>query len=415
MKVAFLGNMNNNNFSLMRYFRDLGVDAHLLPFANDGVGTLTHFTPENDTWDIEKWRPYIHPMDIANSLTSIVGSLKKLRLPPTKRQIEKLISGYDVFIGSGLVPAILGRVGLGMDIFYPYGIGIEYVGTHEHLKKKRVSYLKELSHNYVRQKQIEGIRNARHCINSDMSITKKTFEEMGKGFHSLAIPMVYNREEVADAQLSSRVCSLREKIEGFDFKIFSHARLLWAHDPSYTLSEWEQCSKHNNWLIIGYAEFVKRFPESASILVLVEFGPDVTVTRQLCADIGIEDKVLWLPKMPRKEIMYLLGLCDVGVGQFYMDHGAMWGGTGWEVLASGKPLLQRFNFSEKEFIDIFGHEPPPILNAKSPESITMHLIDVYLNKDKSVDIGRASKAWFDKNNGIGLAKKWLELLAADSQ
>ena len=32
MKVALIGNMNNNNFSIMRYFRDLGIDAHLILF-----------------------------------------------------------------------------------------------------------------------------------------------------------------------------------------------------------------------------------------------------------------------------------------------------------------------------------------------------------------------------------------------
>ena len=38
MKIALLGNMNNNNFALLRYFRDLGFDAHLLLFKNDGTG-----------------------------------------------------------------------------------------------------------------------------------------------------------------------------------------------------------------------------------------------------------------------------------------------------------------------------------------------------------------------------------------
>ena len=53
MKIALIGNMNNNNFALMRYFRILGADAHLLLYSNDGKGELSHFKPECDTWDIE--------------------------------------------------------------------------------------------------------------------------------------------------------------------------------------------------------------------------------------------------------------------------------------------------------------------------------------------------------------------------
>ena len=54
MKIAFVGNMNNNNFAIMRYFRDLGADAHLVLWADDGRGPLEHFVPENDTWEIDR-------------------------------------------------------------------------------------------------------------------------------------------------------------------------------------------------------------------------------------------------------------------------------------------------------------------------------------------------------------------------
>ena len=47
MKIVILGNMNNNGFALMRYLRDLGADAHLFLFANDGTGSLSHFAPND--------------------------------------------------------------------------------------------------------------------------------------------------------------------------------------------------------------------------------------------------------------------------------------------------------------------------------------------------------------------------------
>ena len=53
MKVAILGNMNNNNFALMRYSRDLNVDAKLLLFENDGILENSQFTCESDTYEID--------------------------------------------------------------------------------------------------------------------------------------------------------------------------------------------------------------------------------------------------------------------------------------------------------------------------------------------------------------------------
>lgn len=45
-RVALVGNMNNNHFALLRYLRDLGVNATLLMFSNEAA----HFYPQQDTW-----------------------------------------------------------------------------------------------------------------------------------------------------------------------------------------------------------------------------------------------------------------------------------------------------------------------------------------------------------------------------
>jgi len=68
MKIALIGNMNNNNFSIMRYFRDLGTDAHLLRWRDDEIGPNNHFIPENDTRNMDKWKPYIHKLPIDGSI-----------------------------------------------------------------------------------------------------------------------------------------------------------------------------------------------------------------------------------------------------------------------------------------------------------------------------------------------------------
>jgi hypothetical protein len=73
MKIALIGNMNNNGFSLLRYFLDLGVEAALFPYSDDGVGNLTHFCPEADTWQFEKWRNHVSVLPFANNIKSTCG------------------------------------------------------------------------------------------------------------------------------------------------------------------------------------------------------------------------------------------------------------------------------------------------------------------------------------------------------
>ena len=60
MKIAILGNMNNNGLSLLRHFYDLGYDSKLLLYSNDGVDDHSHFSWTNDTWNTKKWAPRVY-------------------------------------------------------------------------------------------------------------------------------------------------------------------------------------------------------------------------------------------------------------------------------------------------------------------------------------------------------------------
>jgi hypothetical protein len=117
--------------------------------------------------------------------------------------------------------------------------------------------------------------------------------------------------------------------------------------------------------------------------------------------------------MDRRELMLIIPQISVGVGEFYEIPKMIWGGTGWEVLASGKPLLQGFNFEPGEFKENYGYPPPPMLPVRNQEDILGHLLEMADHPDKREVIGQGAKAWFDEYNGIGLAKKWLELLSKD--
>ena len=411
LRIAIIGNMNNNGFTIMRYFRDLGFNAYLLPYSTDGIGNLSHFSPEADTWDIDSWKYYIRPLNIPNSSRGIVQAILSNVWPSKLRQ--DLLLNYDFFIGSGAAPAIFEAMKLRLDIFYPYGVGIEFYGDFEFLEQRKSSLFRRIVYGYIRRLQSKGIRKTRYCINPEMSITKDSFEEIGRSFFQLSVPVVYNREKNTQALLHPRISSVIKQLQSYDLSVFSCARLLWDKSTLQSIygeENWKSASKNSDWLFIGLAQFIRENPEARTVLVCVEYGPDIEATKELIDDLGISQNVIWLPKLQRKEIMSVLQACDIGVGEFRSDPGILWGGTGWEVLSCGKPLLQSFNFSDASFESEFGYPPPFMLDVKSCQDVTTHFNTLYKDVDRFDAIHNKLSQWFERYNGIGLAKQWLDLL-----
>ena len=396
--------MNNNGFAIMRYFRDLGADAWLLPFATDGRGASSHFAPEADTWDFAKWRQFVRPLPVPNSTAAIVGRPARLRPPPSKHRLRNLFSRYDRFIGSGVAPALFERLGKRLDIFFPYSIGIELYGTSELLGRMAKSPVRRRLYQLVRKLQARGIRGARLCLNAELSLTKRSFEEIGKPFLNLGIPAVYNREPYPEPEPPEHLRAALSRIAEADLALFCSARQMWLRHPDISPADWPSATKNSDWLFRGLAEFVRARPRARPLLTVIEYGPDVDAAKALVGELGITDYVQWLPVLPRREILLLLAACDIGVGEFYTDTGLLWGGTGWETLASGRPLLQAFNFPGRSFAEAFGHEPPPVLDARSPHDIAGHLLALQSSPEKGREMGLACAKWFDEHGGIGLAE-----------
>jgi hypothetical protein len=423
MKVAILGNMNNNGFSLMRYLRDLGVDAHLLLYSNDGKGSLEHFKPENDTFEIDKWKAYIHQTDIMNGPHHVISiSLQKvffilynlrnkllgreLRLSPlTTTNLTNTLQSYNKVVTSGYGPAILFRANRTATIFSPYAIGIE--GVNRMYAPRAASILKRALFEYGRYLQINALRLTEHIVNSEMGITKTTLHKNGLHFKTLSMPMLYVCQNYANSSGHINVDKLGAKIEECDFSIMMHCRLAWNDIICKTNNV---RSKNNHWVIISFKALLNAKPSLNAKMIILEYGPDVENTRNLIDELGLKESVIWVPKTSRKNIMWLLQKVSVGVGEFIETPNTMWGGTGWEVLASGKPLLQGFFFESEEFEQMMNHPEPPLLKVRNQEDVYKHLIDMADHPEKAKEIGLASQKWFNTYNGLNLAKQWLNLI-----
>lgn len=397
MKVALVGNMNNNNFAMLRYLRDLGVDAHLLLFENE----LDHFVPENDTWQVAKWQPYIHALPFGNNPRHLV--LKSGAL------IREALREYPLSIGSGLAPALFRKAGLRLSIFYPYACGIEWVGVLS--SDERPRSLTHLFHRWVRWCQIRGLRhNTAYCtcLENLCGITEEAFKLLGVPYTPLGIPMVYNREQQGLEAISPELLRVKAQMEGRDLVIFSHARHYWRSRNSDPWSMRLGLLKRNDLLIRAFAEYLKTARRENPLLVLLEYGSDVEASRQLIVELGVTASVLWLPKMSRKHLTYLMAGADFVVGEFNRE--GNWGGTAWEGLAAGRPVFQAVNLTPETYLRKAGHELPPFLHVGQESDILTHLRRFEVAPAEYVEIGRQGKAWFERHQGQALAAEYVRLL-----
>ena len=74
--------------------------------------------------------------------------------------------------------------------------------------------------------------------------------------------------------------------------------------------------------------------------------------------------------------MWLINKSTVICGEFHDLPRTIWGSTGWEALAAGKPLLQYFDFEEGEFFNCYNIPEPPILKVNKQEDILFHLNEI---------------------------------------
>lgn len=415
MKVAVIGNMNNNGFSITRYFRLLGADAHLFQYLDDGRGGLSHFGPENDTWEIDSWAPYIHRLAIPNAPTALLGhrlnamlvAVKGLNIGP-RTSLRQVASEFDAIVGSGIAPAALHQLDVSLDIFFPYSTGVEFVEGGS-VYGRNPSWWRRALSQVAKRYQCHGIRRARHVLNGEMGRTRQVLEELGVTNLNLPVPMVFNGGQAEPLQIpAGPLADAIARIGQSDFSIMAHSSHRWATSALDPLRP----SKNNDWLIQGFAELCRARPDTEALLVLTEYGPDVGETKRLIAKLGIGDQVLWLPTMTRREIGLVLSRVSMGAGEFITTPGTIWGGTGWETLAAGKPLLNGFYFQEGEFETLFGHRAPPMLKVRSREDVGRLLLEMNDHRDSCNSIGAAAREWFDAHNGLSLARRWLALIDA---
>lgn len=368
MKIGIIGNMNNSYFSLARYLRDEGLDCELLIFDNEPA----HFDPSCDTFstDYTTYCKHIAWGDPAHFLQQDFTV------------VEKDLAPYSFLIGNGPAPAYTAKIGRRLDIFIPYGYDIYSLPFLRLVHPKRL-----LAYAAVGRYQRKGIKESSYIL---FDRTNAAFEKVikklaypGKRIISPA-PMIYHKDYESGWQQAAKPDVTLQKLrQGADFLLVQHARQSWKTSGDY----W--AFKGNDLLIEGLARFVADHPAVNLKLVLFEYGADVEETKKLIDKCGIAAYVLWMPKMPRNQLMFVVAAADLIIGELH--HSWLTYGVAIEALCLSKPLMHKR--IDKEYAADYP-QLYPMLHASSAASVYDGLKKLVQNKSSMDAMGDEGRQWF---------------------
>lgn len=385
-KIALIGNMNNGHFALMRYFRDAGVDAHLFLYSNEH----SHFLPYLDTTDWNKWSQYVSSLGVSNGgIDAMFGDLSGMAAK---------ISDFDYYVGNGIAPVIFNRLKKKLDLFIPYGHGIEFVSEYRRSVQRPLSTAFQW-----KRKQMMGQAIQETVQSLVIGADHPNYAAFRSKIHWAPIVAKYDHEYLSAERTGPEARAAIQRMVGAPLSVFSQTQHRWRTELG---GAHQGVGKRNNWLIEGFAKAVASPSMKGAVLCLLEYGPDVAASKELVAALGISEHVIWLPKMSRIELLAVARHADLGADAF---SGILWGGTGWELISLGVPLL---HYIDPSNVPRWSGLPfPPFLNASSPEAVA----DIIKSLDRRTLalLGSATSDWHNRYQGQALAKRYLQILQAN--
>ena len=369
--------MNSNMFTIVRFLRDRGFDAHLLLVNEDD-----HFLPKADTFT-ETYKNYTHQLNWWPKQPLADGRFTGI----TKQQIRKDLKEYSILIGCGYAPAFVEYGGRILDLFIPYGSDFYEVPFEKMwpAKKNSINNLYPL----LQKKGIENSKNVVFDYTTEQEPVFKKFDLKGK--RQFVFPPVFyttdfNKENIQTFYSQSVLYPIIKKLrDENELLIFQHSRQSWKNPED------EFSNKRNDILIQAFASFIKNNPLLTTKLILLEYGVDVNASKALIEELGIAKHVHWLPKSYRKELFVVISLCDLGVAELGMSF-LMYGTVG-EFMTMELPFIHNCDSNDYEgkYPDLYENN-----HAYSIETLLQHFENYKINKGLYIKQAEASHKWFMK-------------------
>lgn len=378
MRIALVNNNNNILFSIARHLRDRGHDVTLCLMDYEYY-EAPHFHPSCDTFDLD-YQSYTRVLEWGLGKAFSTYDFKKVRAD---------LDRYDYVIGTGSTPAFLAKIGRPLDMFIPWGADLwESPFNFPPFNRRSVRSLFEFPY-----WQRQGVKDCKVVLSDVSPIVEPALDRLKWKGHRIVgqAPMPYgplykpgNLARFEDRCAWFHV--VRELRARTDVLVHAPARHVWKSTLNYN---W---TKGTDKIIRGVAEAKKRAKGKRFGLVFYEYGPDVNASRELCAELGLTDDVLWLPLSTRKEVMVNLSVCDFSIGEVG-ETSWITGGTILEALAMAKPLLTRRD--DELYVDSYDSLYPRV-QVRVAEDITKALVAFSEDPAPFKAMGEGGRAWFDQ-------------------
>ena len=382
MRVAFFGNVCNNQYQVCRALREHhGIDAHL--YINDA--DHTQMLPESDSPELAgNYPPWIHRGRYIHG---------KALLFPRKAEITKELCRYDAVVVSYLGPIFAGQSGV-PTAFFVSGADLTVIP----FASKHAAMFKGLAR---LPKIITSLRQNQGVRNMDVVWRMEPFhdhelEQLGlkertsSQFFPLIIdPLQFRAPDEPDPAVTGILSDLRER---WKFILFHPTRIIIRATDAMKKKKYWKC---NDMLLEGFAKFVHESGVKDAVLVMPErsASPDIPLAKQMIHDLDIEDNIYWAqPPRPegftRSELLGIYAESDAVADQFGPSMISM---TGVEALCMGKPLIT--HIVEEKIAQMY--ESHPVLNSDSADRIAENLTMLYRDPAERDRVGRESLEWLD--------------------
>lgn len=380
MRVAFVGNTNNNHFAMARYLREQGVECHVLMFPHEA----SHFHPSADTYDLEF-------MSYCRTLTwGSPASWRSLRRDVVARDL----GAYDFLVGCGVAPAACDLIGRPLDVFVPYGADIFNLTRYRLVSPNRLPSIWSAVAG-----QRRGIAAARVF---QMDETNPIYEGLWRRYGGsserwrFGLPMVhtgtYHPDRIRDVESRTHwAVQFRAVRENCDIMLLYHGRHVWGGEPD------DPGQKGTDQLLRGLALFRARHPDIRTALVTVEYGADVAKSKALIEDLGLRDVVHWFPRMYRKDVMVAVAQADIVAAEF--ANSWLSSGVIYEALAMGRPLLgyRQDDLYVDRYASLY-----PMMNGRTADDVAALLTQYAATPAAYRSMGTEGRKWYE-NNVVELA------------
>lgn len=331
-KIALIGNQNNNNFALARYLKELNWDVTL--FLTDFE--IEKFHPSADTFD-EVYLGYTRKLDWGSP-----DSFEKT----SKEKIIEDLSGHDIYIATGLIPAYLYKAGMRVDIFIPHGADI-WVWT----KYKITRPNKIIRHNKIIYAQRKGLSKVKIVHAPDLYFSyEKRIRKICKSCERWRnfVPMFYTPEYIGMENRTIEELNYKNKFDAVREK----SQILMIFPSRINKNEGNGVSGKGIDILIDSIRVLGENNFQKIKIILFEYGRNIKEMKEKIISEKCESVFEWFPAMNRKELMYGMHLADVVLGQFGTQKWVQ-NGVITEALAMGKPIITARDNEYVKNLDIY--------------------------------------------------------------